>query len=451
MTTSRHPAIRDWAWGVGVFVAAAAAFGHDLAGEPDFADEWAYVSQAYFWDELARPHSARWLEYPAFDLPPLPKYVIGAALRAAGYPLLPPEAARAWYRDIDRKFDPHAMLLAARRPSVVFGAIGCAAAFALGTMAFDRRVGLLAAGLLIVDPLYRMLARRAMSDIYAEGLILTTCALGLLAWKRLLAGRRPTAGWVALLGAAGVLGGLAVLAKLNGGLALLVLAGWSAIAARRGPLGIRRFLAVLTGTALAGAAAFATFVALNPFLTARPKVPLPAEMRRIAAMGSLGRCVQLVRHRLAVPRDQQRMFPHNALITPQEKIAVVAVQGFGRFGPLGRKRFDPARGTWWFDSTRRFDWHQDAGAILWLPLVAAGAVVYRRRGVRQDQRGDPPTARAVLLQAGVTLLIVTIYLPLAWDRFFLSIQAASCLLASGAIVAAWDRLMAHRAGRAVPP
>jgi hypothetical protein len=450
MPTLRHSAVRSWAWGVGVSLVAAAVFGHDLAAEPDFADEWAYVSQAYFWDELARPHGKRWLEYPARDLPPLPKYAIGAALRGAGHPLLSPAEARQWYLNIDLKFGTQAMLVAARRPSAVMGALGCAAAFALGTMAFDRRAGGIAAGLLIVDPLYRMLARRAMSDIYAEGFILLTAAVGLAAWRGLLAGRMGAVRGVALLGVSGCLGGLAVLSKLNGGLALMTLAAWAILAITLRRCSSRGRFLVVAGTGLAGATAFGTFMALNPFVTAMPSGALPGELAAIRSQGVVERCGELIRLRLEVPRVQQQQFSHNALTTPGGKLGAVAVQGFGRFGPLGRQRFDAVKRRWWFDSTLRYDWRQDAGALVWLPLVVAGAVAYARRGRGQIQSGTPPTAWAVLLQAGVALVTVTAFLPLAWDRFFISIQAGSCLLAAGAIVALVDHLAARAAGRAGP-
>ena len=61
-------------------------FSYDLPAEPHFADESAYVSQAYFADLWLRGDrdNPEWLEYPAFDLPPLPKYLTGGALLAIG-------------------------------------------------------------------------------------------------------------------------------------------------------------------------------------------------------------------------------------------------------------------------------------------------------------------------------------------------------------------------------
>ena len=62
-------------------------------------------------------------------------------------------------------------LVAARRPSVVFGALGCLAIYAIGTIARDRRLGWVAALFLTFNPLYAMHARRAMSEADYAALI----------------------------------------------------------------------------------------------------------------------------------------------------------------------------------------------------------------------------------------------------------------------------------------
>ena len=46
----------------------------------------------------------------------------------------------------------------------------------------------------------------------------------------------------------------------------------------------------------------------------------------------------------------------------------------------------------------------------------------------------------MLVQFGVALPVVTAYLPMAWDRYLLPIQAPAALLAAGAVVAAAGRL-----------
>jgi hypothetical protein len=449
VTPARDRPRRAWAWALGVGLVALGVLGHDLAAEPEFVDEWAYVSQSFYLDLLAQPDHPLWLDYPALDLPPLPKYLIGGALKAAGYRPPPPAAAASWYRDTSSRSGTRAMLVAARWPSVICGAIGCVAMFAIGTLARGPGLGLAAAALLLANPLYRMLARRAMADAPTEALVLATAALGLWAWKGLV-GRawRPASG-VLVLALAGIPAGLAVLAKLNGGLGLMTLGAWALLGSTLNDVPVRNRLALLGGTALAGLVAFAVFVAGNPLMTADPQ-PAPAGSR-LAAAGPIGRTDAVIRHRLGVPRDQQTLFPDDALETLPEKAAAVAVQGFGRFGPLGRKRFDARRQVWWFDSTRRYDRAQDLGAVAWLPVVLVGAGVLARWGRRRRREGFAPVPWAVLAQAALALLVVTAFLPLAWDRYFLGLQPGASLLGAAALVAAGEAILGRvRRAEAAP-
>jgi 4-amino-4-deoxy-L-arabinose transferase-like glycosyltransferase len=413
-------------------IVAVAVFGFDLAGEPHFADESAYISQSYFADLFLAGdrNNPLWLEYAAFDLPPLPKYLIGLSLRAGGYRRPGPEAAYTWYHDIHYVCGTAAMRLAARWPSVLLGSFGCVAVYVLGVLAAGRRVGVLAALFLMANPLYRLLARRAMSDVPAEAFLLATAALGLWCWRKALAeGWRWTGALAAV--ASGVLGGLAVECKLNGGLGLMFLAAWAVLAVALPRYAPRRKLAVVASAMIAGAVAFPVFWALNPFLDARPQGALPVSLKRLAAQNVAQRTGHLLEHRMEVSRNQKLSFTDYALSTPTDKLSAVAVQGFGRFGLFG-----PAHA----DSTRRFDWSQDAGAVLWGPWVALGALWAGWKGRKQLAAGVPPTAWAILVQAAVALVTVTAYLPLAWDRYFLSLQAGSALLAAGVLVAAIDAL-----------
>ena len=156
-----------------------------------------------------------WLEYPAYDLPPFPKYLIGWALKVGGYRLPGPASARLWYRDTSSRFEPPGALAVARLPSVVLGALGCLAIYVLGRCARDGRVGGLAALFLMLNPLYRLHARWAMSDVPAEAFILMALAGGLWGWRRWLSGRSGITAWFSAV-LAGVFCGLAALSKLNG-------------------------------------------------------------------------------------------------------------------------------------------------------------------------------------------------------------------------------------------
>ena len=109
----------------------------------------------------------------------------------------------------------------------------------------------------------------------------------------------------------------------------------------------------------------------------------------------------------------------------------MAIQGFGRYALLG----PPVH-----SSIDKVNWRLDWGCLVWGPIVLAGAIWAGFRGRAQLRDRQPPTAWAILLQAIVAIAVITMNIPLAWDRYFLPIQAGSSLLAAGAIVAAFDLL-----------
>ncbi|MFO0951388.1 MAG: phospholipid carrier-dependent glycosyltransferase [Isosphaeraceae bacterium] len=415
--------------GMGVAIVALGWFGLDLPGEEHFVDESAYYSQSYFAGLYLEGawNSPAWLTYPAYDLPPLPKYLIGLSLSARGIKPPGPADAYAWYRNTASRFDPLGALAAARVPFVGLGVLGCLAVFGLGLLCGGRRHGAIAAVLLTFDPLYRMLARRAMSDVPCEAFVLTALVLLLWAWTRILSGRSAL-GSFGLALASGAAVGLALSCKMSGLLAVFVGAAWVVL----GVVLADTFTKRLTLMAFWGASlpvAAATMVLFNPFLTAQAGPNARGVLPEAAGASTFERARMMMNLRLEVARGQQTMFPHNALTSPADKIGVALAQGFGRFGPFG-----PAHS----DSRRRYDPAQDWGALLWLPCVAIGFVWSGRDGLAQFRSGRAPTSWALVVQGAVTLVVVTAYLPLAWDRYFLALQAPFALLAA-ALWRRWSR------------
>lgn len=422
--------------------------------EPLFMDEAAFLSQAYFGDLLLSGRdSPLWLEYAAYDLPPLPKYLIHASLRARGLPRPERRWAIAWYANPgESRFVTPEGLRAARAPIWPFGVIACLALFAIGTLAADVRVGAIGAMLLAINPLFALHARRAMADVPAEAFILATIATALAAVLAILtrsskdegidSWERPrrraglqVATYTLLIG---IFGGLAVLAKLSGGLGLMVAAALLILAPLVPGISGRSQALFLASAGLAGGIALGVFIGLNPFVTARPRPgrpiplmdPVPAEQTIAARLGVV------IRHRADVSRHAMSQFPRDALPTLASKAAALAVQGFGRFGPFG-----PAHS----DSRVRFDPHQDWGAVVWLPLVVAGFLATLGRGKSQLRSGAVPRAWALSIQFVISLATVGLFLPLAWDRYFLPIQGIASLMAAFAAVALYDAI--RRRGR----
>lgn len=436
---NRRVADREALWngllGLFVFLVALQVFGRDLIREPHFVDEAAYHSQTYYADLFFQGawNDPAWLEYPALDLPPLPKYLFGLALRVVGEPRRSRVDAYLWYNDIHSRVDNDRSLIATRWVSAAAGAVGCAAIYGLGLVWRDRRTGLLAAFLLAADSLYRMHARRAMADALTEALALSTLFVFLAFWKRTLAGESTLRGRIAAVLATGFLGGLAVLAKLNGALALMIPAVWSAWALIFVRFPLKPRLRVVSGYLGAGCVSLATFIALNPTVIAHPARPTAAPFMVPSRQSIPDRLKAVAAFRIGVSSKQQAHpdFKVSLLATPAEKIWAVAVHGFGRYALFG-----PPRAS----SIDKVDWRLDWGCFVWGPIVLLGAIRAAIEGRSQYRRGLPPTAWAILAQAVVALVVVTIYIPLAWNRYFLPLQSGSSLLAAGLVVGGFDRL-----------
>jgi 4-amino-4-deoxy-L-arabinose transferase-like glycosyltransferase len=410
-------------------------------------DESSYVAQAYFADAMLRGarDDAIWLSFPATDQPPVAKVAFGLALIAGGQPRPKPEDAVSWHEDNNLVVGTPLMRHVARGVAVGFGALGCLALFALGTLAGGARLGAIAGVLLAVNPLYAQQARRALADVPAEALSLAALAFLLFAWRRALStstAAPPPRRWVTV-GAAmagGVVAGVAVGTKLTALVVPLVVAAWVALAAGRRGVPAGRRAGVAIGAVLAGLLGFATLLAINPTLTARPRPQavalLPESSRAYAPLGPVGRLLGVIRQRARISGVQQRVYPHYALLRPAERLGIAAVQGFGRFSPLGAR---------YSNVSVRYDRAQDWPVVLWLPLCALGAFAMAREGRRQRDRGEPPAAWAALALVGVTIGTVVAYLPMAWDRYLLPIQPPAALLAAAAIGAGIDRARGARA------
>jgi 4-amino-4-deoxy-L-arabinose transferase-like glycosyltransferase len=401
-------------------------------GAGSFVDEYAYITQSFYSDLFfeGQVNNRLWLDYFAYDLQPLPKYLIGLSLRAANLPMPTPADAASWYRKY-KEFGSPATLIVARLPFVALGAAGCVALFACGMLIKSHRVGIIAAVFLMLNPLYRLHAHRAMSDVPCEAFLLSALALFLWSWRRTCC-RGPGMLSVLLPGLAGLCAGLALLCKFNAFLGLMIIAGWCGIAWQAPGLSLARKAVISAGAIATIVIALATSVALNPYLTALPSGSLAPDARERLNDGVWERFLFQVNHRVRMSNSQQREMSHNALHTLSEKTKVMIVQGFGRFGPLGPSLSD---------STRRFDARQDRGILLWAPLLLVGLAESIRVARRQFRTAQPPTALALLVWAALAWIVVAAYLPMAWDRYLLPIQSGNALLAALGASAIWDLLI----------
>ena len=423
--------LRSRSWKVTAIACASLAVFASGLSATYFEDEYAYIAQSYYADLFFGGHfnNIAWLDFPAYDLPPLPKYLIGLSFRLARLPMPRPGAAWAWY-DHYGHFGTSLTLAIARVPILFVGVLGCVAIFAFGVLIKGGRVGTIAAVVLMFNPLYRLLAHRAMSDVPSEAFTLAGLAIFLWWWHRVWLGKFGSLTLV-LPCLAGTCAGLSLLSKFSGFLGLMIIAAWSALTLIVPGLGLGRKLTIAGGAIVAAVVAFAVFIGLNPFMTARPPGPLRAEVQELANLSIRQRFNYQVKHRFELSEKQKINFPKDALFTSSDKTEVFAVQGFGRFGLLGPTQSD---------STVRFDRRQDWGVILWAPLVFYGLVTSIRLGMSQYRTGQPPTALALAVWAVVAWAVVTNYLPMAWDRYLLPIQSANALLAAVAVAAIWEQI-----------
>jgi 4-amino-4-deoxy-L-arabinose transferase-like glycosyltransferase len=401
--------------------------------ETPFVDEYAYINQSYYADLFfsGQTNDRAWLDRPAYDLQPLPKYLIGVCLHLARQPMPGRLDAHNWYLNYWQHGDLKTLVVA-RLPILALGALGCVAILGCGLLIKDFWVGGIAAVLLMLNPLYRLHAHRAMSDVPYESFTLVALGLGLWAWKRIWSGRVGVSTVLGALGA-GVAAGLSVLCKFTGFLGLMVIVSWCGVALAAPALLAARKLVIAAASLLTVSTALCVVVALNPFLTARPPAP-PPEYRRLAALGPWERFLFQVRYRKEASDWQKGKMSHNALYSMAERAKVFAVQGFGRFGPLGPSTSD---------SRVRYDLHQDLGMIIWAPCILIGLIESIRAGRSQLRSGQPPAAIALVVWAALAWFTVTFYLPMAWDRYLLPIQSPNALLAAVAATALWDRLKPH--------
>ena len=415
-----------------IFGAALLIFGLSVRSKY-FEDEYAYISQSYYADLFftRQFNHQLWLDMPAVDLQPLPKYLIGVVFRVADLPMPGRADAWKWYHDYS-SFGGPSTLLAARLPIIPLGAVGCLALFACGVIVKDRRVGTIAAALLMINPLYSLQAHRAMADVPCEAFMLSSLAIWLAMWVRIWSKGAPVAALV-FPWLAGCLAGMSLLCKLNGFVGLGIVTACCGLSWLLPGLSTGRKLAVTGATVVVVAVALVVAVVLNPYFTAKPAGRLEKYSRDQISKSVWQRFLNQVDLRLEISKTQKRNFPNDALTHLPEKTGVILAQGFGRFGPFGPRAAN---------SRKRYDLRQDWGALLWMPLVGFGLYESVRLGLAQLRARKPPSALALVVWAVCAWTVVTLYLPMAWDRYQLPIQSGNALLAAVGLGALWERSVA---------
>lgn len=313
--------------------------------------------------------------------PCLPKLVWGAALHAAGHREASPYSFQIFYKSAppQRQREAWAQLAPAERTArwtvLALAALSgvllfyCARELCLGW------VGWLAGGAALALWFATPLVQSTSNYIRTDHFMLPACLAGLLVALR---APRPTLAWGALLGVAC---GLSVASKLNGGLLCVATALWTGAALLRGRADWKRALA---GLALAAALTVLIFYALNPRLWGAPLEGVRDILARWDTLMTFFQDEHAPRTGVAVAR------------TTGERIALF-------WGSL--KSNNAALG------------------VLSVALGALGLAVLVRNAWRRDERAQTALAFVLVFVAGTIA-----WLPLDWERFYLTATPALVLL-----------------------
>ncbi|MEJ7901462.1 MAG: phospholipid carrier-dependent glycosyltransferase [Thermomicrobiales bacterium] len=394
-------------------------------------DEARWINRAYFAEALLDPFGDTWSDYYITrGQPPLGNYLMGAGLLLQGRNL---DTNRVWDFSYDEAWNAYAGanpdpadLRAGRRTNAVVGAFVVITVYAVTSRLTNRFGGTVAAIFLSIHPLHLRLSSQALSD----ELLALTIVLSFLAAYRFA--RNPALGSGLLLGVVLGLGGAAKLSPLLMSLPLAAYGGvwlllrlWSS-----GSRGVvwktARFGWLLV---LQPAIAFATFVAVNPFLW-------PDPLRRSFA---------------------QFNFRRSEMDTQSSAWPIAGVDGpLGALARTGR-RFDAD-----YSSTMRIQsWFENLFSMRFEPVsldvvfMAAGLAVLVTIVVRNGLWSPP--ALTALLMAGQSAVVIA-GMGVDFYRYFLPLLVVGSICLGVGAGSAFDALRQRRAGqpdgiqlRDVPP
>ena len=366
----------------------------------------------------ATPDDAR-QRYRMLDAP-LTRLTVGVARRLAGYAALPTDWnwRRTWEVNVAAGALPApVLLLAGRVGTSLLGLLALICLYQTGRRMDRPLTGLLAAGLLALNALYLLHARRAM----AEGPMLFGICLAL--WGFMDGERRP---WLAGLGAAVALNAKqSTLALLPVGLLAVV---WlvetsPALRWRRRLSNALQYLLVLS---------LLTF-ALNPWLWRQPVVALRAAVAERNKLLAL----QVA--------DMNRIAPQQVLDTPGERLLAVTAQLFltpPSFAEVGNYHLATASAEAAYLSKPLHSLLRGTvGGVVLLVLFLLGMAL----ALANLRRVNPSQRRIltlVLLAGGLQLAAIVAAVPLAWQRYAIPLLPFVCL---------WAGYALHKPGTASTP
>ncbi|MEP7200161.1 MAG: phospholipid carrier-dependent glycosyltransferase [Chloroflexota bacterium] len=428
----------------------------DLAAVPFHPDESVYIYMSRDFDTLVLqrdPLALAWQpREPLFPEArkrlldaPLTRYLDGLGRWLGGYTVadLPTDWAWGAPWEANRSAIPSpALLLAARAPSAILGALTAVVLFWIGVQMRGIAVGLIAAGLYALDPLTLLHTQRAM----AEGALmffstLTICATIVLA-ERCNALSQFNARVLTLGAVVGLLAGLAMNSKQSAIVMLpLALAVSAGVLWRRPWLRARRLAAIaaLCGVIVLGWAA--TLWLLNPILYREPLA---------IAQAMVAMRVELTREQVAVNGASQ---PELILASAPARLAATVTELYWQLPagwdvPVYLEQLKPPMDV--YLSNPLHVWLREPLASITLLLLSAIGVVGSATRLARARLGATTRAEQVVwLWAALTLGLIALTVPLNWQRYFMPLLPASRLFVALGCVALWQ--LARRRARSASP
>jgi 4-amino-4-deoxy-L-arabinose transferase-like glycosyltransferase len=392
-------------------------FGLALTNQGFDADESQWIATSAAFEDFihGRVGAATWDEsYWTLTQPPLTRYVIGAGRRLGGYGAAELNQPWDFLRSPEDNIRAGALpgddlLFWSRLPMALMAAVAIWLLWRWIAACINKATAIAMLALIVLNLYFWINLTRAMSE--APLLLCTMLGLGaanaaVASWRRGMPPRMI--GWCV---AAGLAGGLAGAAKLNGFAVVVAICLFLAIALMADSSQPRR--QALAWAGLAGltvvALALLVFVLVNPYLYPDP----------------IGRTIGLFEYRVAEMQPQKLLFPESSITTWSARLRIVPVRILHTFALL---RFPGAMAI--------------NGLLLLGGLALAGQRLWRWRRTAGLGDGFLLLILAMAATGGPSLLT-----PLDWDRYYLFPILWSSVLMAMAIAWLARRLYAATTAR----
>lgn len=411
-----------------VIVASWAVLRNNLRTAPFHGDESNWIASAYYYTDLLLERDFTWEKW---DCPAcgawgslnlhLGKLLIGLPLKVYSETQLNGQEFTQYYsfsqplkvNQANGRVPPGEMWLFARRMSIVYGTLTCAAAFVIGFLVADLLAGWIVVGLMLINPIFIASATRAMTDAHYNFFLL----FFLLAATWFLT-RPQAARWASI--ACGLCAGLVCSVKVTGlaitSLVFLLLVVYALLLRT---VRLRKGVAYVI---LFTVAAAGVIYLLNPYFWP-------------SFSGIKGDTVLAELRSLSANLDQAGLPSVEALRADFPQLAqVTRPLGFLRLFPRWNETLNiMLQAGLWKTDNRLLELHGSLArfmsSIPWLWLLVPAGLVYCAARVWRAFKNRHTSMLAIPgVYFLVNYLLIVVALKENWDRFYLPTVVAGCLL-----------------------